>query len=196
MALCLAPLFCACAYALITLHRKLTGAAYETVPPSEMCTAPGSLEDEGYKGPSSSGIDGRDIGAAPSATCGRTAPLLSVSTVSDIGRGLDQAPAAARRCDAHLGAEQASAPPLTSCDLGQAGKSLAEAGRSPMPASNTVPLLTGPPRSGFGKAADAVLQAALDKQRAHTDEVLRRALAEKERIFESMREQSKREMSV
>ena len=32
-------------------------------------------------------------------------------------------------------------------------------------------------------------------RRPHTDEVLRRALAEKERIFEGMREQSKREMA-
>jgi len=94
-----------------------------------------------------------------------------------------------------LGAKQASAPPLTSCELGQAGENPTEAGRSTMLASK-VPLLTGPPRSGFGKAADAVLQAALETQRAHTDEVLRRALAEKERIFEGMREQSKREMSV
>jgi hypothetical protein len=203
MALCLAPLFCACAYALITLHRKLSRAAYETVPRAEMGPAPDSLEEEhepeqgGAGGSSFSGLSTSDMVAAPSAVCGQHAePLLSVSTVNDFDRRGPSQALPARRCDADYGAGKgSSAPPLTSThDFGMAGENSTVADGSTPPAS-AVPLLTGPPRSGFGKAADAVLQAALEKQRAHTDEVLRRALAEKERIFEGMREQSKREMA-
>ena len=194
MACFLAPCCCFCAYAVLLLQRKLAGPAYESVSTLEVGGAASRMDStHDMIGKAAMNHAPRDTAALASAAIAsqddndKRVELTARGEVSPHTEAIPSIPYDKHRDGAGGRSEPLRAAPPDKND-GDAK------GELPDKAEGSVKLLTGPPRSGFGKAADSVLQAALDEQRERTNEVLRKAMAEKERIFEAMREQSRRDL--
>lgn len=201
---CLAPVCCFGVYAVLTLQRKLSGPSYESVSTAEAgdpASSNANPHDAGDEVARARSDEGGPEMLSQSSRCDGSdrreadTPLAPGRLASE-----EAGPKHARRCDEHRDDQDGLLAPLHPAPLPDDalnGEPNSEPKQGTEPAGGVETaklLLTGPPRSGFGKAADSVLQAALDEQRERTNELLRKAMEEKERMFEAMRDRTRRDL--